>query len=349
MVANVPPHQLPPNALAAASFNTYVDIDGNLKCRLGYTSISSGGNGFDPYDYPTCLINYHNAADQTYYTVMQGISTWQYWRGEAWNNITNNEYATTGSFDLPGRFAVFFQEIPAFPDNGVQSVVYGVNGYNGMRYWFTGLATNFPVQQAPVSRDIEIIANRVITVCCTEGENIWEHEGPFSPDDGNTFYPYRVRWSEINDGTTWGVDNFADLEGGNNDTDYIIAVKALNNLNAAIYREQSIWLMTAVPGTDATAFDFELAPNATGINGPVNAACVVSVYGTHYFFGTDNRIWTFDGVTAYPISQTIDPVLLGMVNNTYQGRFSAAYFPPKRQIWFFFVPFSPPVQPYVPV
>lgn len=322
LVANVPPHQLPPDSLAVGSFNVFVDLDGNLKTRSGYAPVPPDGSGLNPNDYPIGLINFHNAADFKFYTVMQGINTWQYFNGTDWNNITNSLFPTTGSFGLPGQFTVLFQ--------GAQSVVYGVNGVNTMRSWFPTQAVYQNVPAAPISRDLDVIANRIVTIFTTEGA---------------THYPYRVRWSAINDGTTWPALAFADLQGASHDMDYIVAIKALNRLNAAIYRENSIWVMTAVPGTDASAFSFEVAANATGIAGPVNAASIVAFNGIHYYLGTDNRVWTFDSVNAYPISSVVDSYFIPNINSSVNFRSSAAYLPQKKQIWFFFTPVAPVIAP----
>lgn len=322
MVTNLPPHQLPPDALAFGSFNVYVDLDGNLKVRQGYVPMAQNFSGLNPYDYPLALINFHNAANSLYYTVMQGISTWQYNNGGVWHNITNNSFPQAASYDYPPQFTVLFQ--------GGQSTVYGTNGLTTMRSWNPTQATYVNVPASPISGDLDVVANRIVTAATTES---------------GVFYPYRVRWSAINDGTTWPPLASADLQGSSHDMDFIVAIKALNRLNAAIYREDSVWVMTAVPGTDATAFDFELAPNATGIAGPCNSACIVSFGGIHYYLGSDARIWTFDGTNAYPISAQIDAYLEASLNMNLKGRFCAAYLPSKRQIWFFFAPVSQPPSP----
>ena len=290
LVANVPPHLAPPTSLIDG-YNVYLDIDGKLKVRSGYSPVPNGP--LQPIDYPNGIVNYHDAATDLYFTVVQGRSTWQYYNASAsgpgsdWTNITGSQ-VVNGQFNIPGRFTTFWQ-------NG-QTYVYGVNGSSPLFYWYEGLPAIIPVQSAPTTAfDVNAIANRLILIHTVE--------------DGLN-YPYRVRWSAVDDGTTWPVDAFADLQGSSDDMDFIVATRALNRLTSAIYRENSIWIMTAQAGTDATAFDFELAPNSTGINGPANPSCIVNVNGIHYYFGTDGRIWTFDGINCYPISAAIDPVLV---------------------------------------
>lgn len=326
LIANVPPHEVPPDALTDGSFNVYIDIDGLLKARQGYSSIASNNSGLNPKDYPIGMLCYRDAAAQVFITIVQGINTWQYFAGTIWNNITGAN-VITGSFDLPARFATLFQ--------GGNSVVYGINGVQGLFKWIYPAASITPVPTTINSmRDICSLANRVVGIWTTEaGVN----------------YPFRVRWSAVNDGTTWPPLAFADLPASISDTDNIIAIRPLNRLNAAIYREESIWIMTAVPGVDATAFQFELAPNAVGINGPVNAAAIVPFGGVHYYYGSDGRIWQFDGINAFPISDAIDAISIPAFNANFKGRAHGTYLATQRQLWFFFptkVPFAPQPTPW---
>jgi hypothetical protein len=201
-------------------------------------------------------------------------------------------------------------------------VVYGVNGINAMRSWSAGDATYATVSAAPIANDITILANRLITANTTEG---------------GINYFWRVRWSAVNDGTTWPATGYADLLDVG---DQIVGIKAIGRTAAIVYRQKSAWIMNATIGDDSSAFTFDLIPASIGIPGPVSAAAIVSAEGNHYYMGLDGRIYLSNGETITPISATLDPKLIGNLNYTAINQSHGAYLSDKRQVWMWYTSLS---------
>jgi hypothetical protein len=227
-----------------------------------------------------------------------------------WIDITDPANPNSGSVDDQVRFVTF-------PYLGTIWIL-GVNNTNPMRAWNPNLSTYQTVSQAPICRDIEVIDSRVMAINTLES---------------GTRYSYRVRWSNVNDYTTWQALSNQDLV---DQGQPLVAVRRTKVSGAAIYGIKGITIATAQPGTDATAFSFaEVEPPTTP--GPCSPAALVSAVGLHYYLGLDARVYTFDGQSTLPVSVSVDALLQQVVSLGFASRFHAVYYPSLRQIWFFFV------------
>ena len=300
----MPIHTIGPNALINGQ-NVFVDIDGLLKTRLGYSPVA-------PMMAVTERVQGLISDLDTSGTIVQvsgGATTWQYFDGATWHNITGTALNTSAND---------FVRFVGFPQSG-DEWIYGVNNTDGLKAWHLGLATyNDITTPFTTARDIETLANRIIVVNTVES---------------GTRNLQRVRWSAFNDGTTWPGLAFADLV---DESDQIVGIKRTSRTSAVIYRSFSAWYIQAVPGDDASAFTFERIPAADSMVGPISTGAIVSAEGSHYYFGLDGRVYQYDGTSIYPISAAIDPLVIPNVNTGFGSRSWGVYLPDKRAIFFFF-------------
>lgn len=312
LIGNLPPHEVPPTGMLAGSLNLFTDLDGLLKTRLGYGLISP----LAVVERPLGIVSYFDF-DGDFQTIVGSLTRWQLYSGAgpSFTDISDGANLNNGSPDAPSRFAVL--------PSGGHVWVYGCNGagHDPIRAWHVGLSsyTTINGSNAPSScADVAVLNNRLVTVNTVEG---------------GTNYFYRVRWSAINDGTTWPASGIADLV---DHTEQNVAVVNTSRTSAIIYRTSSAWLMNAIGGgSDAFSYSFERLPAADNLNGPGNPAAVVLAEGLQYYMGNDGRIYMFDGMAIYPISDRIDAVFGPVFNAGFASRVCGTYLPSKRQIWFF--------------
>ena len=305
LITNVPPHLVGTDALINGS-NVFVDLDGRLKTRLGNLSVT--GTALSPVERILGIGSYEDNAGSFFPTV--GTATrWQALIAGAWTDISGGSFLT-GSINDPVRFTTI--------SSSSKNWLLGCNNTDTIHQWNSSLASYQNIAASPVCRDIQTINNRIVA---------------FNTVESSVRYPFRVRWSSINDQTTWPSLNFADIS----DTgDSIVGAKLTSRISAVIYRQFSGWTIQAVPGGDATCFTFDQIPSGDNITGPTSTASVVAAEGNHYYFGTDGRIYKYNGLTIAPISDPIDPLIRGLYNNANPTRFHSTYVPAFRQLCFFF-------------
>jgi hypothetical protein len=169
------------------------------------------------------------------------------------------------------------------------------------------------------ARDMTVLANRLVVVNTVEG---------------GIRYGSRVRWCSANNGQTWPVLGFIDMQDNFNDS--CVGIVRTGATSAIIYRDLSAWLLSAYPGNDANAFTTERVNVTDNMTGPCGPAAIAIAEGCHYYLGQDGRVYTFDGNSIYPISDAIDPVVRGLLNTAISDRVSATYIPGLRAVEFFF-------------
>jgi len=290
--------------------NMTVDIDGRYSLRPGYvTTLASvpagglpimGGLFFSLTDGSQSYIVFGTTT--TWYNIPRSIPL-----GTA-TAITGT--AATGTYRNPWRFVLFPQGTPT------ATYVIGANNKDATRRWKTTDAAYANIAAAPICKDLTVLANRVVAVNTSlAGARVVS----------------QVMWSALNDATTWPATAVVNLFDSD---DKIIGIKNTGRTSAVIYRNASIWSMTARAGGDATAFSFEKVFDAPG---PMSSASVVSYGGAHYYLAVDLKVYRFDGTQALPISGPIDPVLnadYGLLED--RDCVHGAVFPALRQIWWFF-------------
>jgi len=141
------------------------------------------------------------------------------------------------------------------------------------------------------------------------------------PTDGNV--PHRIRWSGINDETSWTVSpttqaDFQDLESNGGWIQTIIG----NQERGVIFQERAIWLMSYVGSP--VVFQFDQVEDARGAYCPRG---VISVGSVIYYIADD-------GFYAYSAGQSIsignnkvDETFLAELDDSYLNRVTAAAVP----------------------
>ena len=334
VVYNLPPHQVPPNALIDGS-NTYLDIDGLFKCRPGYVPLAIPGPATvsnptlfwdtDTYTWNTNPYTWQQVGaggthisggvswqngDSSLENICATLGDWYSFEGGVWTAITDPANPQGGSANSPARFAVFSQ-------GGVYWAV-GVNNVNQMRRWTSGLIQYQTLAAAPIARDILVLGNRLVA---------------FNTTEIGTQYLRRARWSQFEDATLWPALNFNDML---DSADSIIGAASFGQGAAAVYGGKSIWIIQSNPGgDDASAFTTQELFAALNYSGPIGTAAIVVAEGSHYYLGTDGRVYQFNGIQPQAISDPIDPAVLARINLGFGSRCHAVYLPVKRAIIFF--------------
>lgn len=146
--------------------------------------------------------------------------------------------------------------------------------------------------------------------------------------EGGTVYPYRVRWSAIDDPADWDQSattqaDAEDLEIGNR-----IQTIVPRGRDAFIFMDTAIYTMRYEGG--ATVFRFDLADQDRGALVPGG----VVPYGNLIYYLAADGFFVFDGASSHPISNNrLNEWFLGgdNVNRTYLHRITATV-DPERQL-----------------
>lgn len=304
LVTNVPPHLVGPEALIDGQ-NVFVDLDGTMKCRRGLAQV---GSTLSPAERVMGL-GFYEDNNGIFYPMAGTPTRWQAQKAGVWTDISGGSFLS-GTTDDPVRFT-------QFASGGVNYVI-GCNNNNVLYQWNSAVLNYSAIPASPICKDVLILANRVVG---------------FNTVEGGTRYPFRVRWSSINDQTTWGALNYADLiDSGCS----IVGAALTSRISAVIYRQFAAWFIQAVPGGDANAFAFDRIPAGDHMTGPVSPASIVIAEGQHFYFGIDGRVYNFNGTSVQPISDPIDPVLRSLYQQSAPSRYSSTYVPAYRQLVFFF-------------
>jgi hypothetical protein len=220
--------------------------------------------------------------------------------------------AVSADEDQHTRFVVF-------PTGGVNLLI-GTNNTNTVKKWDGATATYLALGGIPYTavRDMMILGNYLVV-----GNII----------DGGVRYASRIAVSNFNDPETWsGIE--ADLTGNRDD---IVAMRELTRTTGVIYKDESIWLASVQQGS----FPIRLDRVETDIAGPVSPAVVVPVGRVHYYWGTDGRIYRFDGIQSTPMSSGVDEHIQEMWRATSKQRVFGFFDKTLRSVFFFFPVSSP--------
>ena len=290
---DIPLHQLPLDTLISQpgdlrSFNCFIDFDGLLKPRLGYDVLHNFGERI------MGGISWTNS-DSVVEIVVATLSTWfRFSPPDAWIPIGGPP--NTGDVHFPSRFAVF-----GFDPVGHKDVLYGCNGaaqnapgVNNVHRWtLTDVAyTDLLFQGAPfLARDFAVIANRLVFVGVSEQ---------------GRFFPQRVRWSAVLDGTNLPPLAYNDLLDG--EAGALVAIRLTSRSSAVLYTENGPpYIMSAQLGSDAGAFAFDRIQD--GKDGPISASAITNVGGRHFYLAGDQHVYECDGQLARSVSGPIDAFL----------------------------------------
>lgn len=193
--------------------------------------------------------------------------------------------------------------------------VIGVNGTNGDTPQQISLGgANFADLSGtpPKARHIAVINNFVVLGNCSD----------------STVGVQRVRWSAINNPTSWTVDaatlaDFQDLPGDGGWVQKIVG----GEQGGFVFQERAIWRMTFVGSP--TIFQFDKTKVGIGAYAPQS---VVAYQGKMYFLGTDG-FYMFDGSAIVPIGQNkVDRTFFDELDNNYVYRVVGAIDPRRKLV-----------------
>lgn len=238
--------------------------------------------------------------------VAADLTAWYSVAGSTWTNISSDVVTFAATAANPTRFTTF--------PSGTSTVIIGVNGVNAPYQW-GGSGTVALLTGAPSgAKDVTVVANRIIFGNVTTG---------------GMRAPSRIVPSDFNDQASYTATNIADMS----DTpDDIVAVRAFQRTQFAIYKTESVWVGIGQPG----AFPFAYENVSIGLPGPVSPAAVVRVGGSHYYLGTDGQVYVFNGYQVQPISDPLGSTVQNGINASTQGRAFGLYSRADRCVWFFY-------------
>lgn len=312
---DLPVHKLEPDMLAAGSFNVVCDPTSVLRSRNGFTAVPGGHGPAKPL---TGGISWEGIGGTVYTLVADTENWWQYVTGAASPWVPLAGMAPIG----PDDFTVFAN----FPVSGVDNL-FGVNNNttSGLLRWVAGNTSIAPVTGLPftAARGCFVLANRLVVYGTTESDGL---------------HPYRVRWSQVNNPTSFTLASLADLAdpGGS-----IKAGLRMGNLQGFFYMAGTegtgaLQMMIAQVGDDANAFSFQEFALGEGVVPPVSVAAIMAVEGIHYYLGLDGHIWAFNGISVENIGIPIQADIQANANLANLKHSFAVYVPSDRHGRFFF-------------
>ena len=167
------------------------------------------------------------------------------------------------------------------------NVIIGTNNSNPMQAYTLGTSTAFAdlAAGAPICKFLTVVRDFVVTAFTTEG---------------GTVYPSRVRWSGINDETTWASSqvtqaDFQDIPDGGQ----IIGIRG--GEFGLVFLEKGISRMTYI----GTPFIFQFDNISRG-KGCIAAGSIAQTQGMSFFL-SDDGFYSCDGQSVIPIgSEKVD-------------------------------------------
>lgn len=197
------------------------------------------------------------------------------------------QYTASGWTSRGTGYAVPSTDCWRFAQFGDQIV--GVNGWQPPAAWVMGSGTSFaPLSGAPIARYVATVEPGFLMLGYI--------------DDGTGFRGNVVRWSGINDATTWPTPGTTAALSVQSDEQELAnggpvtgIVPAIGGAAAAIFTEQAIYRVEYV-GPSAI-FSFREMDRSRGCVCPNGIA---AVGGVAYFIAEDG-FYVFDGATATPI------------------------------------------------
>lgn len=238
---------------------------------------------------------------ERWYTYSSGTDTWL--------DISSSGDLLTAEPQAAARFTTFYQNSKVW--------VLGCNDSDQIKRWEPGTSAYLNIPSSYPAIDMTVLANRVVLI------NTFE---------AGVRSAARVRWSAESDATTYPALGFFDLSNAGEPN---VAIHNLSRTTAALYRTNSIWLVHAVAGGDATAFYPEQV--SSGSDGPVGAAAVVAAGRSHYYLARDFRVYRFDGVEPVAISEPIDDILAQTISPNYWRLCNGTYMASRKELWWWVV------------
>lgn len=142
--------------------------------------------------------------------------------------------------------------------------------------------------------------------------------------------PYKVRWGQALNLDSWPSSNVRVLS----DTpDLLVAIRNLGTLGGAVYKNRSIWTVSATGTTDATFFRMDLR---SLVAGPSSPAALVEADGSHYYMTPKGRVGMYDGASHRWVADGSWRIVREDIDQDNANRTFAVYEPTFREVFFFY-------------
>lgn len=145
--------------------------------------------------------------------------------------------------------------------------------------------------------------------------------------EGGTDYPQRFRWTDSGAVTFGGTAGSTETEG----KDEIIRLLPLNN-RLAVYKEDSIVLVTHIGGSTVYRFDVGVRDN-----GLIAQDLALSLGDIHIFASSDNLFYYAGGSDPVAAGDLIRDEFYRIIEHQYVGR-GFSYYSPENEEAYFFIP-----------
>lgn len=138
-------------------------------------------------------------------------------------------------------------------------------------------------------------------------------------------YPQRFRWTDSGAVTFAGTAGSTETEG----EDEIVNLVPLSS-KLAIYKDDSVVMVTFIAGTTVFRFDRSLTRN-----GLLAKDLVIPVGELHMFVASDNIYYYAGGTDPIPVGDSIRDELYRVLSDVYISRAFSYYSPEKEEVYFF--------------
>lgn len=258
---------IPPDALRPGSYNWLLRDGSKLVTRPGFTPFAQDTGA----PIPLGAISFQDRLGTGH---IIHATTEKWWRFNTttllWQDISDPALLWDGSQNVPVTFRVF--------NSGSNTFLLGTNGADTPRAWDTSPTTNVFTAFTTLNfaRCIAILRDRVLL-------------GHLSGD------PNAIDVSAFQDHTSgWGVNQTATLL---ETPGFIVAMEEINPTQVAVYKTDSIYLVTGTSGLAPFRFDIQV----TNISGPINPRGVVPITASlHAVFTRNFQLFFFDGSSYVP-------------------------------------------------
>jgi len=289
---------------AACDLTNLVYRGGKLLSRPGYVKFGSSLS-----QRPSNICSFRSETG-VFHVVVGTTSGWWHWdlSTKQWVDITQAGNGLNGIPEVPQVFRVFHK-------NGVAYLI-GVNGFNDVPKKWDESASTYSDWSGPPpkARCMAVLANR-----CVLG-NVYDTEP----------HPTRVVVSSFNDFES-GYDSVQVVEIIDTPGP-IVEIRELGNLNAVIYKEDSIYLITA----QAALAPFRISLKEAWVSGPVSPKAVVPTPRGHYYFSLDGHIVFFDGVRSRVLRGPSEALLAATVDFSRIRKAFGFYDARRGEVWFIY-------------
>ena len=225
-------------------------------------------------------------------------------------NTSISDWSDIGDIVFQGGDGDFFN----FANIVESNMIAIVNGYNHPRKWTGGGNTAVLGGSPPIAKYACYLSPYLLLAYT---------------NDGITTKPWGYDWCDTGNPEKWSGGNSGSGVTAD-DPSFIRNIMKLNEY-AAIYKQDSIWLLQKVTTSDI----FQPYCMKTGV-GLIASRAVADAEGIHYFMG-ENDFYSFNGLRVDPIGKAVRDEVFERLDRDYVDRCFAIHVQELNEIWFYVV------------